>query len=73
MLTNAPGIYGAASAFRSAKRAGHSVVIAERHYVDVLRDLPATATTLEDAVGIRAIADAIVRLVRGADAEASAV
>lgn len=65
VLTNAPGIYGAASAFRSAKRAGHSVVIAEKHYVDVLRDLPATATTLEDAVGIRSIADAIVAQVFG--------
>ncbi len=72
VLTNAPGIYGAASAFRSAKRAGHSVVIAERHYVDVLRDLPATAATLEDAIGIRAVADEIVRQVRGADAAPAA-
>jgi integrase len=73
VLTNAPGIYGSASAFRSAKRAGHSVVIAERHYVDVLRDLPATATTIEDAIRIRSIAEDIVARVRcGVAAEAIA-
>ena len=34
VLTNAGGIYAGASAYRSAKRAGHSVTIAEKHYVD---------------------------------------
>jgi ribosomal protein L27 len=32
-LTNAPGILGAASAYRSAKQLGHSVQVAERHYL----------------------------------------
>lgn len=52
VLTNAGGIYGGASAYRSAKRAGHSVAIAEKHYVDLLRDLPARADTLEAALGV---------------------
>jgi antitoxin HigA-1 len=36
-LTNAPGICGAASVYRSAKQLGHSVQLAERHYLDVAR------------------------------------
>lgn len=49
--TCAPSIYGAASAFLSAKRLGHSVAIAEKHYAGALSNIPATATTLEDAMG----------------------
>lgn len=51
-LTNAPGIFGAASAYRSARQLGHSVTIAEKHYVDLERGIPATARTLEDAMSI---------------------
>jgi len=51
-LTCAPGIYGAASAFLSAKRLGHSVVVAERHYAGAVTDVPTTATTLEEALDI---------------------
>jgi integrase len=51
-LTNAPGIFGAASAYRSAKQLGHSVQVAEKHYTDVLRGIPREARTLEDAMGI---------------------
>jgi integrase len=53
-LTNAPGIFGAASAYRSAKQLGHSVQIAERHYVDVARGIPREARTLEAAMQIEA-------------------
>lgn len=49
--TCAPSIYGGASAYMSAKRLGHSVAIAERHYAGALSNLPATATTLEAAMG----------------------
>ncbi len=49
-LTNAPGIFGAASAYRSAKQLGHSVTVAERHYVDVARGIPRDAKTLEAAM-----------------------
>jgi integrase len=51
-LTNSPGIFGAASAYRSAKQLGHSVQIAERHYVGVIRGIPPTAKTLEAAMQI---------------------
>jgi len=61
-LTNAPGIFGAASAFRSARQLGHSVTVAERHYVGNIHVDPA-ATTLEAAMGIQ---DRIQRLVASA-------
>lgn len=51
-LTNAPGIYAAAAAFHSAKRLGHSIVIAERHYVGLLKGISKTARTLEAAMSI---------------------
>lgn len=53
-LTNAPGIFGAASAYRSAKQLGHSVAVAEKHYVDVARGIPRDARTLEAAMQIEA-------------------
>lgn len=51
-LTNAPGIFGAASAYRSAKQLGHSVAVAEKHYLDVVRGIPRDARTVEDAMQI---------------------
>jgi hypothetical protein len=51
-LTNAPGIFGASSAYRSAKQLGHSVTVAERYYVDVARGIPREARTLEAAMQI---------------------
>lgn len=51
-LTNAPGIFGGASAYRSAKMLGHSVQVAEKHYVDVVRGIPREARTLEAAMQI---------------------
>ena len=50
-LTCAPGIYGGASAYMSAARLGHSVEVAEKHYVGVVK-VPPTARTLEEAMGI---------------------
>jgi integrase len=58
-LTNAPGIFGAASAYRSAKQLGHSVTVAEKHYVGLIR-LPSAAKTLDDATGAAAV---LLRLV----------
>jgi len=58
-LTNAPGIFGAASAYRSAKQLGHSVAVAERHYVDVVRGIPREARTVEAAMQIEAEISAI--------------
>jgi integrase len=51
-LTNAPGIFGAASAYRSAKQLGHSVAVAEKHYLGLVRGIPATARTLEAAMQV---------------------
>lgn len=50
-LTNAPGIFGAASAYRSARQLGHSVTIAEKHYLGVVHVDP-NAKTLEAAMKI---------------------
>ncbi len=51
-LTNAPGIFGSASAYRSARQLGHSVEIAERYYVNVVRGIPKSAHTVEAAMQI---------------------
>lgn len=51
-LTNAPGIFGAATVFMSAKQLGHSVAVAERHYLGVHRGIPRDAHTLEVAMQI---------------------
>ncbi|HEX4341329.1 MAG TPA: hypothetical protein VH062_35720 [Polyangiaceae bacterium] len=62
-LTNAPGIFGAASAYRSAKQLGHSVAVAEKHYIGLVRGIASTAKTLEAAMQIekqlKAITEAI--------------
>jgi integrase len=51
-LTNAPGIFGAASAYRSARQLGHSVQIAEKHYLGLVRGIPREARTLEAAMQV---------------------
>lgn len=51
-LTCAPGIYGGASAFMSAKRLGHSVIVSERHYAGQVSGIPPHAATLEAALGV---------------------
>jgi integrase len=51
-LANAPGIFGGASARRTADQLGHSVDVAERHYLGAMRRIPADAKTLEDAMEI---------------------
>ena len=38
-LTCAPSIYGASSAFLSAKRLGHSVAVAEKHYLGAVTNI----------------------------------
>lgn len=51
-LTNAPGIFGAASVFMSARQLGHSVSVAEKHYLGVHRGIPRDAKTIEAAMQI---------------------
>jgi integrase len=53
-LTNAPGIFGAATVFLSARQLGHSVAVAERHYLGVHRGIPKDAHTLEAAMQLEA-------------------
>jgi integrase len=55
-LTNAPGIFGAASAYRSAKQLGHSVQIAEKHYLGLVRGIPRDARTVEAAMQLEDLA-----------------
>ena len=62
-LTNAPGIFGAASAYRSAKQLGLSVQVAERHYVGVIRGIPRDARTLEAAMQIEADIERVIAAV----------
>ncbi len=64
-LTCAPGIYGGASAYLSAKRLGHSVVVAETHYTGALTGIDPKATTLESAMGIDDLVATIVAGLRG--------
>lgn len=59
-LTNSFGIFGAASAYRSAKQLGHSVEVAEKFYVEVARGISRDARTLEDAMQIRAEIERVI-------------
>jgi len=60
-LTNAPGIFGAASAYRSARQLGHSVQVAEKHYVGVIRGISRDARTLEAAMQLSELLSGSVR------------
>jgi integrase len=59
-LTNAPGIFGAASAYRSAKQLGHSILVAEKHYLGLLAGIPLDAKTLEAAMGIESLVEKVM-------------
>lgn len=58
-LTCAPSIYGAASAFLAAKRAGHSVTVSEKFYVRAVKISP-EHKTLEAALGIESEVAAMI-------------
>lgn len=60
-LACAPGIYGGASAYMAARRLGHSVDVAERHYLGVIPNLSAKARTLEAALKVDSTVKSIVR------------
>jgi integrase len=51
-LTNSPGVFGSASAYRSAKQIGHAVPTAEKFYLGVLKGISPDAKTLEAAMQI---------------------
>ncbi len=62
-LNNAPGIYGGAAAFMSAKRLGHSVNVSEKHYAGQYNGIPRAARTLEAALQVEPIVQRIVAAV----------
>lgn len=70
-LTNAPGIFGGASAYRSAAQLGHSVSVAERHYLNVARGIPRDARTLEAAMQVEAELARVVGAVSEAEQSAA--
>lgn len=59
-LTCAPSIFHGASVYRSAAQLGHSVQVAEKHYLGTLTKIPKDATTIEAAMQIEAEIDALI-------------
>jgi len=59
-LCNAVGIYGTASPFMESRQLGHSILVAERHYVGLIRGIPIEARTLEAAMQIEREADQVI-------------
>jgi integrase len=51
-LTNSQSIFKAATVFLSARQLGHSVAVAEKHYLGSYRGVPKEARTLEQAMGV---------------------
>lgn len=64
-LVNAPGIYGAAAVFLASRCLGHSTTVADRHYRGIVKGIPASATTLEEAMGL---ADLLLKIAPAAAA-----
>jgi integrase len=62
-LTNAPGIFGAASAFHAAKMLGHSVTIAESKYAGLLRGILREARTLDAAMALEGVLSEVLAAV----------
>jgi integrase len=60
-MANAPAIFGAASAYRTARQLGHSVAVSERSYLGVLPGISPAATVVEAAMqaedAFRAVVD----------------
>jgi hypothetical protein len=63
-LTNSQSIYGSATLFLSARQLGHSVQVAERHYLGVERSIPTDARTLEAAMRIEAVVEKALANIR---------
>ena len=70
-LTNAPAIFGAGAAWRSSRQLGHSVGVAEKHYLGLVRGISPEARTLEAALGIEAHLEQVVAQAEGRGSHAS--
>lgn len=64
-LTNAPGIFGASAAYRSAAQLGHRTEVAERFYLGLVRGISRDAHSVEAAMGIGDLAEEIVKATNG--------
>jgi hypothetical protein len=64
-LANAPGIWGAASAFRTAKQLGHSVTISEKFYLGLCPGIPPEARTVETAMQAEGAFGRVLAKIRG--------
>lgn len=64
-LANSPGLWGAASVFRTAIQLGHSVAVSERHYLGVISGISSEAHALEDAMEIRGTLAEVLRELEG--------
>lgn len=64
-LTNAPGIFGASAAHRSAAQLGHRVDVAERYYLGLVRGISRDAHTVEAAMGVAELVEQLVRATNG--------
>lgn len=64
-LTNAPGIYGAAASFHSAKQLGHSQAVQEKHYAGLVKGIKPEIKTVEAAMQIEAEVRMIIDIVKG--------
>lgn len=71
-LVCSPGIFGAASVFLAAKQLGHSVEVAERHYLGTVAGIPHHVTALEDALGAAKLVELIHRQASGEPVELEA-
>jgi hypothetical protein len=54
---------GGSSAYNSAKRLGHGVEVAERHYLGQLKRIPKDARTLDAAMEIEAELERVIAAV----------
>lgn len=64
-LVCSPSIYGAAAVFLAARQLGHSVDVAQKHYLARVRGIPHGLTSLDAVLGIEPLIARVVRRVLG--------
>jgi integrase len=64
-LVNSPAIFGSASIYLAAQQLGHSVEVAQRHYLQAARGIAREARTLEAAMQIEVLARKVVDATAG--------
>lgn len=58
----APGVWGSAAPFRTARQLGHSIAVCERHYLGTVRGIDPGASTIEGAMGVADLVEVVSRL-----------